>query len=342
VTIGVVGLGPWGIRLARTFKDSPRAELRWVCDQRLVAARSRPGAPAFTVEIDDLLSDESVDAVAVATPLATRVPLVRRALEAGKHVYVEGPPALRATDAQELLQVAADRNLRLMVGHALLSHPGIRKLKELTELGRLGEVYYLTCAISTPPPSKGNEGVLSSLAGDAVAATLYLLGDEPVEAWAAAESYVEPATFEVAGATLRFATGIAATLHLSQLDAREQCRLAVVGSRKTAVFDAQRPDRPVTIYERVSARGAETISPRVAPEDPLRLQCEAFLAGIRSRLEYPSTQLAPAVVRVLEALAGRAATPVTPVNTRGARARLRLATPSDAIREGASLSTKQR
>jgi predicted dehydrogenase len=307
-----------------------------------VRAQSRPGAPAFTLDIDELLSDESVDAIALATPPATRCALATRALEAGKHVYVEGPAALRVADAQELLRLAAARDLRLMVGHGLLFHPGVRKLKELTELGRLGEVYYLTCAIASPPPSKGKEGVLSSLAGDAVAATLYLLGDEPVETWATAESYLDPAAFEVVGASLRFATGIAATLHLSQLDAREQCLIAVVGSRKTGVFDAHRPGRPVTIFERVSRRGAETISPRVAPEDSLRLQCEAFLAGIHSRLPFPSTQLAPAVVRVLEALAGRAAAPVTPVNSRAARARLRLAAPPAAIREGASLSTKQR
>jgi predicted dehydrogenase len=341
VTIGVVGLGPWGIRLAHVFRESPRAELRWVCDQRLVTAQV-PGAPAFTLEIDDLLSDESVDAVALATPPATRYALATRALEAGKHVYVEGPPALTVSEAQELLRLAAARDLRLMVGHALLFHPGVRKLKELTELGRLGEVYYLTCAIAAPPRSKGNEGVLSSLAGDAVAATIYLLGDEPVETWATAESYVDPTAFEVAAASMRFATGIAATLHLSQLDAREQCLLAVVGSRRTGVFEAHRPDRPVTIYERVSPRGAETISPRVAREDSLRLQCETFLAGIHSRLQFPSTQLAPAVVRVLEALAGRAATPVTHVNSRAARARLRLAAPPPALREGASLSTKQR
>jgi predicted dehydrogenase len=312
-----------------------------VCDQRLATARSCPGAPASTLEIDDLLSDESVDAIALATPPATRCALATRALDAGKHVYVEGPAALRVGEAQELLRVAAARDLRLMVGHALLSHPGVRKLKELTERGRLGEVYYLTCAIAQPRRSTVNEGVLSSLAGDAVAATLYLLGDEPVETWANAESYVDPAAYEVAGATMRFATGITATIHLSQLDAREQCVLTVVGSRKTGVFDANRPDSPVTIYERVSPRGAERISPRVAPEDSLRLQCEAFLAGIRSRLEYPSTQLAPAVVRVLEALTGRA-TPVTPVSSRAERARLRLAAPPATRREGASLSTKQR
>jgi predicted dehydrogenase len=121
-----------------------------------MTAQARSGAPAFTLEIDDLLSDESVDAVALATPPASRYALATRALEAGKHVYVEGPPALRVSEAQELLRLAAACDLRLMVGHALLFHPGVRKLKELTELGRLGEVYYLTCAIATPARSKGD------------------------------------------------------------------------------------------------------------------------------------------------------------------------------------------
>jgi predicted dehydrogenase len=302
--VGVVGLGPWGARLARTLADSPQADLRWLCDQRpvpTVRAQLRP-EPIFTLELDDLLSDETLDAVALATPPATRYALVQRALEADKHVYVEGPVAARAEEAEELMRLAARRNRRLMAGHVLLFHPGVRKLKEQMELGRLGEVYYVTAELATPHRCGGDGNVLSSVAGDAVATILYLLGDEPVSAHAVAESYVDPKALEVAVCYLRFATGIAAMLQLSWLDAREHCRLAVVGSRKTGVFDADEPGRKLTIYEKGSPRGAEIVSPRVALEEPLRLQCESFLTGVRSAVEFPSTRIAPAVVRVLELL----------------------------------------
>jgi hypothetical protein len=208
------------------------------------------------------------------------------------------------------------------------------------ELGRLGEIYYLTATKTTSQRSVGDESVLTAEGGNAVATILYLLGDEPIHTWWMSDSYSQSGGPEVADCHLRFATGIAATLQVSWLDAREQCRIAVVGSRRTAVFDAAQPSRKVTVYEHGSPRGAEIVSPRVAVDDPLRVQCEAFLGGVRTAVEYPSTRLAPAVVRVLELAAGELREPV-PINGRSAaRSRLRLAVP--ARKEGASLSTKQR
>jgi predicted dehydrogenase len=182
VSVGVVGLGQWGVQLARAFDDSPRAEVRWLCDELPVGpvrARSR-SASSFTGERDDLLADETLDAVAFATPGTSGRALVRRALEADKHVYAEGPLSVRAGDTVELIRLAELRNRRLMIGHSLLYHPGVRKLKELMELGRLGEIYYLTATMTTSQPSAGDESVLTAEAGDAIATILYLLGDEPI------------------------------------------------------------------------------------------------------------------------------------------------------------------
>jgi predicted dehydrogenase len=342
VSVGVVGLGRWGAELARAFDESPCADVRWVCDERPIArARARPrGAPAFAQELGDLLADETLDAVAFAAPGASRRELVRQALESDKHVYVEGPLGLRAGDTSDLLRLAGLKNRRLMIGHSLVYHPGIRKLRELIEVGRLGEVYYLTATMTASQRSAEHDSILTAEAGDAVAAILYLLGDEPIHTWWRSDSYVQSAGAEVADCHLRFATGIAATLHVSWLDARDQCRIAAVGSRRTAIFDASEPSRKVTIYEHGSPRGAEIVCPRVALDEPLRLQCETFLGGVRAAVEYPSTRLAAGVVRVLEAAAGELREPV-PINGRSAvKSRLRLADPER--KEGASLSTKQR
>jgi predicted dehydrogenase len=340
VSVGVVGLGLPCADLARAFEHSPHADLRWVCDDRPAGpTRARLlSTPAFTSEVEDVLADETLDAVAFATPGASRRALVRRALDADKHVYVEGPLGMRAGHTVELMRLAERRNRRLMIGHSLLYHPGVRKLRELMEVGRLGEVYYLTATV-TSRRSAGDESVLTAEAADAVAAILYLLGDEPIQTWWRSDSYVRPAGPEVADCHLRFATGIAATLQVSWLDARDQCRIAAVGSRRTAVFDATEPNRKVTIYEQRSPRGAEIISPRVALDEPLRLQCETFLGGVRGAVEYPSTRLAAAVVRVLEAAAGDLREPV-PISARNvATSRLRLAAP--ARDDGVSLSTEQ-
>ena len=334
-------VGPRESQLAHVFDDSALAEVRWTCDERAptpVRGRLRIERTE-TRQLDGLLADETLDAVAVAAPAHSRPALVRQALEADKHVYVEGPLSGRADETLALMRLAERRRLRLLVGHVLLFDPGVRKLKELIEIGRLGEVYYLTATVTTAQRSTGDESILASAGADALATILHLLGDEPISASAVSDSYVDPAALEVAICNLRFATGITASLELSWLDAREQCRICVVGSRRTAVFDASKPLRKVTIYERETPRGAEIVCPRVAPGDPLRLQCETFLTGIRSSIEYPTTRIAPGVARVLEAFAGegRAAAPVA---RSAPRSRLRLA--ETEWKEGASLSTKQR
>src|SRR5437763_237018 len=171
VSVGVVGVGRGGDELARAFDDSPLADLRWLCDE------------PFTRQLDELLEDETLDAIALATPTPTRCALVRRALEADKHVYVEGPLSVRTRDTVDLMQLAELKNRRLMIGHALLFHPGVRKLKELVDLGRLGDVYYLTATLTASQRSPGDENVLVAEAGNAVATILHLLGDEPISAW---------------------------------------------------------------------------------------------------------------------------------------------------------------
>jgi predicted dehydrogenase len=343
VTVGVVGLGPWGSRLARTFEESPHASLRWLCDRRAVGGVRRLYGPqtAFTHDIDDLLADESLDAVVLATPAAGRSLLVRRALNADKHVFAEGPIAQQADQADELVALAAQRNRRLMVGHLLLFHPAVRKLKELVELGRLGELFYVDAIWRTPHRTAEDGSVLAALGASGVAAILYLVGDEPVEAQALAESYVDPGTTEFATCHLRFATGIAASLHVSWLDARGQCRLDAVGSRRTAAFDDGDPVRKLTVFDRDAGRGAEIVSPRLAPDDPLRIECDTFLPGCRSQVEFPRTRIEPSVVRVRERLAAAEPAPVPLAGVRRGMPLLRLA-PALQAGEGARLSTKKR
>src|SRR6478672_525209 len=136
-----VGLGQWGKNLARNFDRL--AELVWLCDvddeRRAEAAQSYPSAQV-TASFDDILADESVEAVVVATPVPTHFELARRVLEAGKHVFVEKPPAMRGAEMEELCELAEERGLVLMPGHLLLYHPGVQKLKELIDAGELGDV----------------------------------------------------------------------------------------------------------------------------------------------------------------------------------------------------------
>src|SRR5262249_47248696 len=139
--IAQVGLGYWGPNLARNFDDL--AELAWLCDldaTLLARYAARHPSARTTGRYEDLLEDPSVDAIVIATPVPLHYPMAKQALGAGKHVFVEKPPAMRGHEMEELCALSAERGLVLMPGHLLLYHPGVRKLKELIGSGALGDV----------------------------------------------------------------------------------------------------------------------------------------------------------------------------------------------------------
>ena len=141
VRIGVVGLNYWGPNLARNVDRLPGAELAWCCDldEKILVRMSAQFPDAkTTAELDDVLADDSVDAVIVATSVPTHYLLGKRVLEAGKHAFIEKPLAVRAADAEDLVRVAEAHDRRLMVGHLLEYHPAVRKVKELIDAGDLG------------------------------------------------------------------------------------------------------------------------------------------------------------------------------------------------------------
>lgn len=304
VSVGVVGLGAWGPRLVRVLGELPAADVRWVCDLSLAAAarvaestrRARPCA-----DVDLLLADETLDALVLATPPSTHYLLVRHAVEAGKHVFVEAPLTLDGEQADELVRLAESRGRHVMTGHVLLHHPAVAALKSLLDGAALGDVYYLWSQRLGPARSRRDGSVLWDLGPHDVSLASHLLGDEPVEVAARGDSFAQPGVTDAVTATLTFATGIRAQLHLSRLEATRTRRLAVVGSSRTAVFDDVEPERKLTLYDRDP--GGDVISPKVAADEPLRLECEAFLQAVRSPgAANPGAREAAAVVNVLEAL----------------------------------------
>jgi predicted dehydrogenase len=319
ISIGVVGYGRRGAAVARAFHELPGAELRWLCDERREAqqlVRTRYPAARAVDTIDPLLCDETLDAVVVTSPSATHAAYVRGALEAQKHVLVEQPLALTAHDAEELVTLAAQRGRRLMVAEPLLFQPATRKLKEIIELGRLGDIYYIDVTGHTPIHEPGEESVLWSLGVTEVTVLLHLLADHPVEVFVHCDGYAQAGALELAACWLRFATGITATLHLSWLDPCEEHRLTVVGSRRSAVLDSRALDRKLTVHERVTdkrrgpgdeQRHGEIISPRLSGADPVRLECESFVAGVRSGLDLTAPRRAAAAVGIVEELERTAA-----------------------------------
>ena len=315
VTLGIAGLGPWGANLARNFNDLAR--LAWVCDTgdtRLEEAAVRFPDARATTRFDELLEDEAVDAVVVATNVPTHAELAGRALAADKHVFVEKPMALRGEDAEELVALAEERALVLMPGHLLLYHPGVLKLKELVDGGELGEILYVYGNRVNLGTIRRDENALWSLGAHDLSVILHLLGEEPSELSAHGESFLKEGVEDVVFCYLRFPSGRTAHMHLSWLDPHKLRRLTVVGTEKMAVFDDMELDRKVTVYDKTaeqalgtygewSTRTGDVFSPRVPNDEPLRLECEHFLSLARGEGDpLADARAGVAVVRALEQL----------------------------------------
>ena len=183
VRIGQAGLGEWGKNLARNFADL--ADLVWLADPadgKAEEFRSRYPQARWAESFEEMLEDESLEAVVVATPVPTHYELARRALDAGKHVLVEKPPAMRAAEMDELVALAEERGVVLMPGHLLLYHPGVRKLKELVDSGELGEVLCVYGNRQNLGIIRSNENALWSLGVHDLSVILYLLDVFPSEA----------------------------------------------------------------------------------------------------------------------------------------------------------------
>jgi predicted dehydrogenase len=317
LNLAAVGLGYWGPNLARNLDELDGAELTSICDRdeaRLERYGGRFPEARKTTRFEDLLEDDSLDAVAIATPAVTHFELTRQALLAGKHVFVEKPLALSSALGEQLVALAEERALVLMPGHLLLYHPGVTKLKDLVDSEELGRLLYVYGNRQNLGQIRKDENALWSLGAHDLSVILHLVGEEPVEAWARGESFLNPGVEDVVFCYLRFPSGVVAHMHLSWLDPHKMRRMTVVGDRKMAVFDDMEPERKVTVYDKGPQQPAETwgewqtrsgdISiPKVANDEPLRLECERFLELLRGEGDrIAAAREGLAVVRALEQL----------------------------------------
>jgi predicted dehydrogenase len=313
--IAVVGLGYWGPNLARNFDDL--AELTWICDaspDALERFGTRYTQARATTDFDEVLADPELDAVVVATPAITHYELAKRALEAGKHVLVEKPPAMNAAEAEDLVATSESTGRVLMPGFLLLYHPAVQKLKELVASGELGEVFCVYSNRQNLGKIRTDENALWSLGIHDLSVILHLLEEEPSEAWAHGNAFLTPGIEDVVFCYLRFPSGKIAHMHLSWLDPHKMRRLTVVGKEKMVVFDDMELERKVTIYEKGpwqptdtygewQTRTGDIFSPKVPTDEPLRMECQYFLDLIRGEGDpLQAARGGLAVVRVCEQL----------------------------------------
>lgn len=310
--LAVVGVGSWGQNLLRNFCTLLGEGCVIACDadsKRLQERQTLYSGVSMTSDFSAILDDSHVEAVVIATPAITHFALARQALQAGKHVFVEKPMALRSVEAQELISLAKQQQCLLMVDHLLEYHPAIEKLGELVPSGQLGQIFYLYSQRLNLGVIRTEENALWSLGPHDISVVLYLLGEEPQRVWAQGASYLQHSIEDVVFVSLEFSQGVRAQLHLSWLDPQKVRKLVIVGSHKMAVFDETAPQKLV-LYNKSATmhngsfllvdEGAQAVP--VAEKEPLRVACEHFLDCIE-RKEQPRSDGHDGlrVLRVLEA-----------------------------------------
>lgn len=287
----MIGCGYWGKNLVRNF--GALKALAMVCDaaegSRSLAAEIDPNVEVVS-SIDRVLADSDVRGVVIATPAETHYELTRQALEAGKDVLVEKPLALTYEQGAHLVRLAEDGARVLMVGHVLEYHPAVQRLIELVRAGELGKVQYIYSNRLSLGKIRREENILWSFAPHDVAVILRLVGSLPFQVIACGGSYLQPNIADVTVTNLLFDNGVRAHIHVSWLHPFKEQRLVVVGSRKMASFDDVAKqlilyDQRVELHtgEPVPIKGEGELVPFDSSE-PLRLECEAFLEAITTRV----------------------------------------------------------
>ena len=309
VTVGIVGHTDRATALARAFSESPLSSLRWITDERSRPRWTGGGLrTAWSADFDTLLDDEELDAIVFSSTAIAAQGRAREAIEADKHVYIEGPLAFTAAEANELVRAAERRDRCLWAQSTPLLASSTTQLRALVERELLGEIFYLHATRFVQSDEAASD-LLWGVGVETVALALDLLGDEPVDVRGHHESYRGLGHHDVVFAELHFATGTAFHMHLSCLEGDTVDRFAVVGSDLTAVLDSGK-QRELSVYttgvatrslDDVSIAPGSAVSLCVPPEDATQAACTRFLKSVRS-LSHAHGRQAAIVVGVMEEL----------------------------------------
>jgi predicted dehydrogenase len=272
-----------------------------------------------TQDYRQVLEDLAVHAVVVVTPTKTHYPIVREALLAGKHVLCEKPLCKNTTEAQELIELARQRNLILMVGHVFLFNPGIVKIKEILDLGELGNLHYLSAVRTNLGPIRADVNAAYDLATHDISIFNWLLGSEPESVSAIGASFLQPGIEDVVFISMTYPNNVVANIRCSWLDPKKVRQITVVGSHKMVTWDDLDSNTPVAIYEkgasakqdyndygeflRITMWDGDVRLPKVEADEPLRIQDRYFLDCLQEgKIGRSDGEFSLGVVRSLEAI----------------------------------------
>ena len=320
VGLGVIGYGYWGPNLVRNFADQPSARIACVSDtrrDRLAAVERRYPGVRVTVSAQELIDDPTVDAVAIATPVASHFELALAALRAGKHVLVEKPITATSEEALRLIDEAARRRLILMVDHTFVYTGAVRKIRELAAGGELGDIYYYDSVRINLGLFQHDVNVLWDLATHDLSIMDFVLQKTPSAVSATGLAHVAGEPENIAYMTMFFDTPLIAHVHVNWLAPVKVRRTLLGGSRRMVVFDDLEASEKVKVYDRgislnpspenvyqmlVGYRTGDMSAPNIALGEALSVEAAHFIECIEhQRPPITDGEAGLRVVRLLEA-----------------------------------------
>jgi predicted dehydrogenase len=333
IGVGLIGFGYWGPNLARNFFEESDADLRYIVDKnpsRLETARRRFPGTQVCQDIDQMLADDSVHAVAIATPASSHYNLAIRALEAGKHVLLEKPMASTAKECRRLIETASARSLVLMIDHTFVYTGAVRHIRSLITSGAIGEILYYDSTRINLGLVQHDIDVIWDLAVHDLSIMAYLFDESAVAVSAVGMSHIPDAPVNIAYLTLFFPSNMIAHISVNWLAPVKLRRTIIGGSRKMIVYDDLEPSEKVKIYDkgvdvssdsdkiqqmRVGYRIGDMLAPNVDTSEALRTEIRHFIDCVRLG-HAPETPGAMGleVVETLEAASLSMRRPGQPIN----------------------------
>jgi predicted dehydrogenase len=321
IRIGVIGCGHWGPNHVRVFsqlRDSSVVACADLDPHRLKAiGEQQPQIQPFK-DYRLMLSTVELDAVVVSVPTKVHYPIVKEALEAGKHVLCEKPLCIETAEAEELVALARSKDLILMVGHVFLFNPGIVKLKELVHFRDTGRIYYLRALRTNLGPVRQDVNSVFDLATHDISIFNFVLDAMPESVSAVGGTFLQEGIEDVAFVSLRYPDGVLANVQVSWLDPKKQREIVAVGDKKMIVWDEITTPGPIRVYDKgiirepyyddyghfhLLTREGDITIPKVNLEEPLKIQNRYFLQCLReNKIKMSDGSFGFGVVKVLEAI----------------------------------------
>ncbi|MBA2506069.1 MAG: Gfo/Idh/MocA family oxidoreductase [Thermoleophilaceae bacterium] len=317
LNVAVVGLGYWGPNRLRVLVDNDEAAVTHICDldaERLTRFAQRHPTTNASPHFDDLLEDDGLDAILLATPVFTHYALAKKALEAGKHLFVEKPLAGSSCEAAKLVLLAAERELVLRCGHTFLFSPAVRAIKDLLDRGELGELYFVSSSRVNLGLHQQDMSVVWDLGPHDFSLLLYLLDQRPTWVSANGRDSIVKGVPDVAFLDLGFDSGLLANIELSWLAPSKLRRTVIVGSEKMVLYDDSSRE-PVRVFDQgvvyedpesfgqyqLSYRTGDIVTPRIDTGEPIDLEMRAFFHDIAQfKIADRSLDIATDVVQLIE------------------------------------------